>query len=263
MLISPLRDKIQYEIFAGTVNMKNSTKLVGFLSAPGWLDPAPEELRILTDGKISVQQTIVGPANFDWHTKSIAEIGPYLKHSAMQLAAAGCTLIASPATPFGYIGHRDINQARLSNHHLQENIDAKVISAITAIFDKLEFWKPRKVALACTYYSDEWRNLWATFVNASGYTVLGSETLVDQGIHSMEQKITYPTSMEICESVKRISEKYPNSDAIVITGAGARTVAIADDLCAICDKPIIAADTALLSAIGKELCIKIPISQNL
>ena len=54
MLISPLRDKIQYEIFAVTVNMKNSTKLVGFLSAPGWLDPAPEELRILTDGKISV-----------------------------------------------------------------------------------------------------------------------------------------------------------------------------------------------------------------
>ena len=114
--------------------MKNSTKLVGFLSAPGWLDPAPEELRILTDGKISVQQTIVGPANFDWHTKSIAEIGPYLKHSAMQLAAAGCTLIASPATPFGYIGHRDINQARLSNHHLQENIGILIKKVLTIAF---------------------------------------------------------------------------------------------------------------------------------
>ena len=243
--------------------MKKNKKLVGFLSAPGWLDPAPEDLRCFTDGRIAVQQTIVGPANFDWDTTSIAEIGPHLEHSAMQLAAAGCTLIASPATPFGYIGYLDINQARLSLDHLHANIDVKVISAITAIFDKLEFWKPRKVALACTYYSDEWRNLWATFVNASGYTVLGSETFVDQGIRSAEQKTTYPTSLEICEGVKRISENYPNSDAIVITGAGARTVMIAEDLNAICDKPIVAADTALLSAIGKELCIKIPIIEGL
>ena len=122
-------------------------KIVGFLSAPDWLDPAPEELRSLTRGRINVQQTIVGPANFDWDTKSIKEIAPHLTHSAMKLASAGCNLIASPATPFGYIGHKDINQARLSIDHLQKIVGVKIISAITAIFDELEFWSPRSTCM--------------------------------------------------------------------------------------------------------------------
>ena len=240
------------------MNLKK--KIVGFLSAPDWLDPAPEELRSLTRGRINVQQTIVGPANFDWDTKSIKEIAPHLTHSAMKLAAAGCNLIASPATPFGYIGHKDINQARLSIDHLQKIVGVKIISAITAIFEELEFWSPRKVALACTYYSDEWRDLWASFVNSSGYKVVTAENFVDQGIRAYAPQTIYPKPFEICESVKRISENNPFSDAIIITGSGARTVAIMKELRAISEKPIVSADAALLYAIGKALCVKIPIA---
>ena len=60
------------------------------------------------------------------------------------------------------------------------------------------------------------------------------------------------------ESVKKISENYPNAEAIVISGSGARTLAITEHLKKISNRPVIAADTALFSIIAKQLDIKVP-----
>ena len=72
-------------------------------------------------------------------------------------------------------------------------------------------------------------------------------------------KIDYPNSDEICESIKIISINYPNIVALIISGSGARTMAITDELKKISNKLIIAADTALFSIIAKKLNINVPI----
>jgi hypothetical protein len=87
-------------------------KALGFISAPDWLDPAPDEFRQLTNGAVPVQQTFLGPPGFDYRTESIAQSEPKLIHAARQLAGAGCTLIASPATSFGFVGYNNISEAR-------------------------------------------------------------------------------------------------------------------------------------------------------
>ena len=92
----------------------NQHQLILVISAPSWLDPAPDELRELTNGKISIQQTFLDPPGFDYSVQSITEITPFLTNAALSLASAGCTLIASPATPFGYIGYNNITHARES-----------------------------------------------------------------------------------------------------------------------------------------------------
>ena len=123
----------------------------------------------------------------------------------------------------------------------------------------MEYKKLQKIALACTYYPDEWRDLWASFVRASGYEVVGAQSLVNQGIRSKTNgEVEYPSSSEIMESVKKISENYPNAEAIVISGSGARTLAITEQLKKISNRPVIAADTALFSIIAKQLDIKVP-----
>ena len=56
-----------------------------------------------------------------------------------------------------------------------------------------------------------------------------------------------------------IAKNHPNIDAIIISGSGARTIAITDELKKISNKLIIAADTALFLIIAKKLNINVPI----
>jgi maleate cis-trans isomerase len=240
--------------------MRNNNNAIGFISAPSWLDPAPDEFRAITQGKISIQQTFLDPPGFDYSIKSITEIEPHLINAALSLASAGCSLIASPATPFGYMGFDNITKARENLTKITKTSGVECISSISAIFDLLEINKPQTLALACTYYQDDWKDLWTSFVRASGYEVIASQSLVDQGIRKQTlDEVDYPNSDEICESIKIISKNYPNIDAIIISGSGARTMAITDKLKKISNKLIIAADTALFSIIAKKLNINLPI----
>ena len=46
--------------------MRKNHNAIGFISAPSWLDPAPDEFRMITQGKISIQQTFLDPPGFDY-----------------------------------------------------------------------------------------------------------------------------------------------------------------------------------------------------
>ncbi len=107
-------------------------RIVGFLSAPDWLDPAPDEFRVLTNGQVAVQQTFFDPPRFDYTTGNIAKCEPQLTHGARHFASAGCSLIASPATPFGLIGHRRISEARARLIRISQAVGVDCISSITS-----------------------------------------------------------------------------------------------------------------------------------
>lgn len=235
-----------------------ASKSVGFISVPAWFDPAPDEFRELTRGEIGVQQTFLGTPDFDYRVGSIAAAEPLLVEAAQQLAAAGCSIIASPATPFGYIGHRDIAGARASLAVIERACGVECVSSIEAIMGMLEAWQVSKVALACTYYPDEWRDRWAAFVTNSGFRVLAAASLVDQGIKQPGSK-GYPTATEISSSVAKMALDCPQAETIVVSGSGARTLAISAELRALSGKRIIAADTALFY----QLCKRLEIDVNL
>lgn len=242
--------------------MSSKKTAVGFISAPGWLDPAPDEFRELTRGTVAVQQTFLDLPNFDYQTESIAGCEPQLTHAALNLAGAGCSLIASPATPFGFVGHENISEARARLMRIEQACGVECLSSIAAIIEALEAWQIRKVALACTYYPDEWRDSWSAFVSNSGFEVLSAASLVDQEIVEPDQSgaVVYPTPEQICEAVSKMAADCPAADVIVVSGAGARTLAITEELRAISGKRIIAADTGLFRAICERLEIDVSLT---
>ncbi len=65
--------------------------------------------------------------------------------------------------------------------------------------------------------------------------------------------------MEICGAVRKMTADFPEADVIVVTGSGARTVAITDELRAIAYSRVIAADAALFSVIAGKLGVAIPL----
>lgn len=243
--------------------MNTEKQAIGFVSAPDWLDPAPAEFMDLADGAVTVQQTFLGAPGFDYRTDSIAATEPDITLACRHLAAAGCTLIASPATPFGFIGHNDIGDARARMTRISSTCGAECISSVTAIFDVLDQWQIGKVALACTYYPDDWRDIWASFVSRSGIAVAAAASLVNLGIRPKpdpSEFVVYPDASEISAAVEKMAADYPDADAIVVTGSGARTVALTGQLLSLAGKPVLAADTALFSVLAQKAGVPIPLT---
>lgn len=234
--------------------------VVGFISAPDWLDPAPSEFCTLTHNVIPVQQTFLSQANFSYSIDAITRSEPHITLAACQLASAGCTVIASPATPFGFVGYSTITESRAQMFRVQDACGVECVSSITAMFDLLEHWQVNRVALACTYYPNEWRDLWSAFVTRSGLEVLACKSLIDQGIKDpvVSDPTEYPTSEDTIEAVFQIAEENPTADAIVVSGSGARTLAITEELRRVAGRRVLAADTALFQRLCKSLKLETP-----
>jgi maleate isomerase len=104
------------------------------------------------------------------------------------------------------------------------------------------------VALACTYYDDEWKASWRGFIEACGFDVVYAATMANQGLvqtddpfHDYGWSIA-PELTRAC--VVKSAEDAPDAEAIVVTGAGNRTVGVLPELEALTGKAIVAADTA-------------------
>jgi len=136
---------------------------------------------------------------------------------------------------------------------------ANVPSVMTglAIVDGLRSHGVEKVALNCTYYESDWRDSFANFLGICGFETIHVSTLADQGLTPADSKmIDYGWSMNhelTSKSILAVADASPNADAIVVTGAGTRTLKILSDLESEIKRPIVAADTILYWAIAKEL----------
>ena len=94
-------------------------------------------------------------------------------------------------------------------------------------------------------------------MTACGFQVVHASHLIGQGLvdpdasfgelgWSMNDALT-------SRSVLRVAELAPDAEAIVVTGAGARTLNILSGLEEKTERPIVAADTALYWAIAREM----------
>lgn len=223
--------------------------VIGFISPPDWTDPTPSEFREIEGGAVVVQQTILDLPNFDWKMESIAACEASLTNAAVQLANAGCDITVIVGTPFGWAGLENVDAAKERLERISKVSGVDCISSATAISDALNDAGVNTLGLACTYYSDDWKNRWAQFLAMSGYDIHAASSMTDQGLmkpHGLSSKENWaPTPSEIIKSVTILADQHPDVEGIVITGAGARTSSILDTLRAQTGKYIIGSDTAL------------------
>ena len=126
-----------------------------------------------------------------------------------------------------------------------------------AIIDALRAHGARRPAATCTYYNSEWRDAFAVFLAACGFADVPLQTLVDQQLVENEASLmSYGWRMSddmIRQTVVAIAEFAPAADAIVVTGAGARTLRLLAELETLAGRPVVAADTALYWAAARQL----------
>lgn len=233
-------------------------KTIGFISPPAWFDPAPSELSSVIKESVQTQQAPLLIPQFDYSLESIASVQEELNLCAQSLKAMDCDLVAQVGSPFAWAIASSESEARLRNEAISQSANIPSLMTSLAIVDGLRAHGAKKVALNCTYYDNDWRVSFEKYIALCGFEIVHSSNLVDQGlIQQTDFEATdygwHMTPELTSKSILTVAEKSPNADAIVVTGAGTRTLNILADMESKIKHPIVAADTILYWAIAEEL----------
>lgn len=230
---------------------------IGFISAPAWFDPAPSEFPGVCRETVRTQQAPVPLPDFDYRLESIAAAQETLHSCARSLKAIGCDLVAQVGSPFAWAGATSEREARLRCETLARAADAPTVMTGLAIVDGLRAVGARRIAVNCTYYDAVWQEGFTGFLAVCGFDIRHASTLGEQGVVDAIATIAdYGWSMTpalAARSIRAVAAASPEADAIVVTGAGTRTLAILADMEAETGRPVIAADTVLYWAVAREL----------
>jgi maleate cis-trans isomerase len=240
--------------------MTSEKPLVGFLSPPDWHDPSPAEFLELCGHAIRIQQYTLALPAMDWSIEAIAASEPEQLRGVKALATTGCDVIALVGTPFGWAGLNSLDEARARAERLCDATGVPVITTGVAIIEALQALGVSKVGLACTYYPNEWKRAWSEFVTAAGFKV-SAHSFIDDGIMPKDGKTSAefwnPAPQRIVASVHNLLRSHSYIEAVVISGAGARTLALISDLESELGVPVMGSDTALYCALGKHLNLEL------
>jgi len=230
---------------------------IGFVSAPAWFDPAPSEFPEVVEEEVQTQQAPLLLPEFDYRLESIASVQKELDHCARSLKAMGCDLVAQVGSPFAWACAESESEAQERNDAMAKAAKIPAVMTALAIVTGLRSLGVKKVAVNCTYYENDWRDGFAAFLRMCAFETTHVSTLSDQGLTPSTAKMAdYGWSMtpELARrSILAVAEASPDAEAIVVTGAGTRTLGILCELESRTRRPIIAADTALYWAIAREL----------
>ena len=230
---------------------------VGFISPPAWFDPAASEFPTVVEERIQTQQAPLLFPDFDYQLEGIASVQDELKLCSQSLKAMGCCLVAQVGSPFAWARVSNESEARSRAEIISISTNIPIIMTGLAIVDGLRSHGVNKIALNCTYYEKDWRDSFSSFLKICGFDIVHASTLQDQGLAEANSKITdrgWTTTQELTSnSILAVAENSPTAEAIVVTGAGTRTLKILSSLESETNRPIIAADTVLYWAIAKNL----------
>ena len=235
----------------------NKTPTIGFVSAPAWFDPAPSEFPTVVRESVQTQQAPLLLPEFDYRLESIAAVQGDLDLCARSLEAAGCDLVAQVGSPFAWAGAVSEIQARSRCEAMARAANVPAVMTGLAMVDGLRALGAKKIAVDCTYYESGWRDAFAAFLRICGFEIILASNLADQGLAPPNAKMAdYGWAMTddlARRSILSVAQQAPTADAVVVTGAGTRTLRILAELEGRIERPIVAADTALYWAAASEL----------
>ena len=233
-----------------------SQHIVGFIGPPGWDDPSPDEFARLT-GVSAIGMTL-DLGEFDWSLDRIATTEPTLVEAAVTLAGRGACVIGIVGTPFGWAGLAPRESPRDRSDRIASECGVPVVSAVAGMLGWLDDLGVSAVALAAPYYDAEWCDRWAKFVADAGYGVTSCVSMADVGIaeplSAADETHWAPTPEQIERTVIG-ALCAGDADAVMMSGAGARTLGCLDRLRAATGRPVVTSDLGLYRAVCQELGI--------
>lgn len=232
-----------------------ASPVVGFVGPPGWDDPSPAEFCSITG--VAAIGSSLDLGDFDWSLDRIATTEPAIVEVAVDLVERGATAIGIVGTPFGWAGLDDDERPQCRNDRTARACGVPVVSAASGMLDWLDDLGARRVALAATYYDRDWCDRWERFVKAQGRTVtlcasMADLDIVEGPLGAVDETYWAPTPEQIEQTVVGVLRP-AGADAVILSGAGARTVSCHERLATAAGVPVVSADLGLYRSLIRTI----------
>ncbi len=243
---------------------------VGFITPPAWMDISPIEfLRVAPEGTI-VTQTLMRPPDFDYSLNHIREAVPELTACARSLAAAGVDVVSQFGYPFAFV--HGWNGALKVQEDIERAAGRPFVMMGIEVVRALHDLNATSVAVAATYYTNETARPLLSFLTEAGVQVPVMENWESLGLVKGPAGSPFAGEGELDpmgwqtprwaveESLRRVAEKAPEVDALVVSGGGMRLLDIADGMEHELGKAVVGGDISLYRGILKRLGVTKPVT---
>lgn len=215
---------------------------VGVIVAPRYFDTSSAELlRIAPDIDVLHTQLRVDP-DFGFTLAEIATTAPEIEACAAALAEAGAEVVVQLGTPFSTV----------HGWHAGQELRAGIERRVGVPFEMMGLSVPagvlalghHDVALATTYYDNEWTARYTAFATEAGIQVLGAQSFVDQGHYSSDEA-AFEASFDgfdpafVADSIAAVAASHPQAQAILVPGIPAQLLRVLPALEAQTGRPVV------------------------
>lgn len=230
--------------------MTSERPIVGFVSPPAWCDPSPEEFAALTGGAVRTQQSIASVHDLNYESlDSIFTALPEVLVAARMLGRTGAACVCMTGTPFGWVECDSEADMRARCELVAKVAGCPAVLVGPAIVDALRALDRTRVAVCAPYYTQSWRDMTSGVLGACGFDVVSIASAEQLGLAEPGVPISAPEAVSgpevLRRSLTRIRETSPDADALIVTGASVRTLALISSLEDDLGLPVIASDSAL------------------
>lgn len=226
---------------------------VGFLSPPSWFDPTAHEFGRIAPPGVGAMQTVLPAADFRYTVEEMRRAVPLYERCTVDFAACGVRIVGQVGTPFTYLMEGGPDRGRSLCTEIENIHGVAFLMMGLSIVDALRHLRAERVAVAATYYDSAWETAFDEFITGAGLAVSGSATFTSQGLldlRRVEDQHDWVFAEEtLRKSVLLLADSTPEAEALVITGAGVRTLGMVETLEAEIGIPIVGADLALYWAV--------------
>ncbi len=208
------------------------TARAGFVTTPKYFDDAVQEFLKVAPPGVGAIQRVMTLDGYSWELTERAEGLPEMARSARALAESHCQVVMQVGTNWVHAAGTTPPEVEEMVAKISADIGVPFLMAGECIVDALRHLGARRIAVANSYYRDDWRDGINRYLADAGFEIAASGSIMDQGIvGSLAEALAieaatlwdYPAEI-VREAMVGMWRQAPDVDALVQTGAGFRTI---------------------------------------
>lgn len=224
----------------------------GFVTTPKYFDDAIQEFLKVAPKGVGAVQRVLALDGYSWELSERADGMAEMERSARALAESHCDVVMQVGTNWVHAAGTTHGEIEKSIERISEDIGVPFLMAGQCIVDALNHFGARRIAVANSYYRNDWRDGINRYLTEAGFDIVASGSIMDQGIvGSLDEALAieaatlwnYPDVI-VRAAIVDMYRRAPDVDAVVQTGAGFRTIGLLESIEHEIGVPVVASDSA-------------------
>ena len=235
----------------------------GFVTTPRYFDDSPQQFLSVAPKGVGVIQRVLHIPAYEYELGQRARNFDLLEEAAVCLGQCHAEVVGQVGTNWVHCNGTTPDEIRHFCDAVSRKAGTRFLMAGMCIVDGLHAVGAKRIAVANSYYRQDWMDGINRFLEQAGFDIVWSGNVIDQGLYDdLDQQLDveaktlwdYPAK-DVVRACHMAHEAARDAQAIVQTGSGFRTLPHIEAIEGLTGKPLISSDVALYWAMLRDLNI--------